>query len=488
MKLTLEQDFKARKTFYANRASAIFPIHFVGLTNDLIISFLNYWTIKNELPADSIIVNLRIYDQDGSLHCRELIDEIEDNNVLSIRDHILEEHFYGMVEIEVVSTSNLAFTFPALNAIYKSNSLYSCVHSAGRIKGADEHHTSSPTVETNWTCKFEEGIKPFFHYINGNTTCNSEFRVSLYSPTGEEVDHRLIAEDFNSFASKIYFIDDIFGSRSFDKDMYVGVWCLNNSVFRRMIVGNFHQNLNHLEVTHSFPLQELEDYAPKVDDEDTPVSFLACYTEEQLELKTRVFATNCRSDFTFGVRAQDYGDMQLKPVDSQRPLNNGYGIISVPSKTQFLLLELYGRVPSRFNTNFLYTVKGVDSVFSTDIATGAKSSVYPPKVSHWGSGVVGEGYDFILMLRNNKHTRNSLIAKGKLQIYGLALDESFNIEIEPESSTAITLSALSQTAAKLVAGEVKIFTWFVKLDQACSESFWISYRKSDGCILGEHGF
>ena len=55
-KNTLAQDFEARKDAYTNRASALFPIFFKSFENDLIISFMNYWSIKNKIPKEDIII------------------------------------------------------------------------------------------------------------------------------------------------------------------------------------------------------------------------------------------------------------------------------------------------------------------------------------------------------------------------------------------------------------------------------------------------
>ena len=60
MKNTLEKDFKLRKSFFSNRASAIFPIYFLSHENDLILSWLNYWKIKNNIPSNTITINLRL--------------------------------------------------------------------------------------------------------------------------------------------------------------------------------------------------------------------------------------------------------------------------------------------------------------------------------------------------------------------------------------------------------------------------------------------
>ena len=147
-----------------------------------------------------------------------------------------------------------------------------------------------------------------------------------------------------------------------------------------------------------------------------------------------------------------------------------------------------GKVPSRLNTNFLYTVRNVQSVFSTDIATGAKSNVYPPKYSHWGSGVFGNGYDFVLMIRNINHTLDAVSTKGSLFFFGLDETIEHEIEVSGQAASSIVLSNLLNNKTLLNNTKEKIFTWFLRLDQPHSETFWVSFRKTDGCIVGDHGF
>ena len=74
-KKTLADDFKSRDTFFTNRASAIFPIFFLNFDNDLILVWLNYWTIKNGINQADISINLRIYDAYGLFITRAEIKE-----------------------------------------------------------------------------------------------------------------------------------------------------------------------------------------------------------------------------------------------------------------------------------------------------------------------------------------------------------------------------------------------------------------------------
>lgn len=488
MKKTLAEDFKKRHSFFTNRASAIWPIYFFSQENDLILSWLNYWTIKNSIYSENISINLRLYDASGGLLSRHEVPLHAANNTVSVRQFVKDDIFHGMVEIEVISTSNLKFTFPAISGIFKSGSLYSSVHSAGRIKGSDENNSRYATEETNWSCKFGVGITPFFHYINGNRDEETCISVKLYNVDGKLVNIFEIKERFSAFASKIYLIDELFQGLNSQDGMFVGVVCNNDSVFRRMVVGNYHRNFNHLEVTHSFPRQEIIDYCPN--NNDGYEAFLAIYNNQSLLLTCRVFPTNCSNEFEVAEASQMYGDQQLSEVTTTSLLSNGFGNVDLANDVCLKVLYLSGeRVPSRLNTNFIYSVKGIKSNFSTDIATGAKSSVYPPKYSHWGSGIFGNGYDFTIMLRNLKHDLNGSPTKGNLMIYGLDKCYDFEVKVDAQSATSLVLSDLlvDQDLSNYKT-QVSIFSWFLKLDQPNSETFWVSFRKEDGCILGEHGF
>ena len=123
-------------------------------------------------------------------------------------------------------------------------------------------------------------------------------------------------------------------------------------------------------------------------------------------------------------------------------------------------------VPSRLNCNFVYKVRGTSSKFSTDIATGAKSTVVPPKYSHWGSGIYGDGYDFSLMVSNLSHNQDNHVAAGSLSIFGLGEVLNCDITFRSNSSMSVVLSDLLNDEQKREFDvNASIFTWFLKLDQ-----------------------
>jgi len=488
VKNSLQRDFALREDFFSNRSSAIFPIYFRSKKNDLILSWLNYWTIKNNIDENSISINVRIYTNDGILVTRKRLILEHTTNSLSVRSLLLEEQFEGMVEIEIISTENIRYSFPAIMGFYKTGSLYSCVHSAGRYKGSDENQSESRTEETNWNCKFNNDVTPFFHYVNGSADTELRLKIYLKTEKGMTISTAFIHDKMRAFGSKIYFIDEIIKNTKFDDSMFIGVECNNNSVFRRMVVGNYHKSLQHMEVTHSFQKQELRDYCPKND--FGAESLLSLYSDSNLSLTARIFPTNCDGQFLVKESSQIYNSTTLGEPKDTSLISNGYGLIELERGVQLKVLWLYGEtVPSRLNCSFSYKVKNCDSRFSTDIATGAKSSVYPPKYSHWGSGVYGNGYDFVLLVRNLNHNLDALDAKGTLSVFGLAFDFQTELELRGNSSISVLLSGLlpKDRSGVFLEREV-IFTWFLKLDKPTSETFWISFRRRDGCVLGDHGF
>lgn len=154
-----------------------------------------------------------------------------------------------------------------------------------------------------------------------------------------------------------------------------------------------------------------------------------------------------------------------------------------------LCLRMSGaRVPSRFNTSFRYTTRSSASCFSTDIASGAKSCVYPPKFRHWGHAYLGEGFETVIMIRNNSHQPSQTReGQGKLSLYCNGVQQEHEVAVAAESSISLKVSTLMQEVPGEY-GKMAFISWLLELDNATCETFWVAYRSSDGAIFGEHGF
>jgi len=489
----LKNAFKSRESAYCNRASAVFPA-IVGKIKDTHIVFLNYWTLKNEIRHENLTINLRIYDKFGKRCGIATFQNIGLHNQFSIKSilaktgKIEDDDFQGMVEIEVISSENLKFSFPAVIAIFSSGDRFSAVHSAGRIKNSDEIQSVSYTEETNWTCKFSKNTTPFFHIFNGpNGSNQSEIVVKLRDDQGNIVQSKTLpVEHREPFASKIYFADDLFNFDNITFGMFLSVLVQHNTVFPRLVVGNYHKNIDYYEVTHSFSAIEQQDYCPSDPSIDFE-SMLCAYSSPELDLSFTVFPTNCEGNFLvepfFPKRKMQDKSENSFLIDKRQLVHRKLGT------DDFAVFRFRGtQVPSRFNASFQFSVKGLVSSFSTDIASGAKSSVYPPKLRHWGHGYSEAGYETVILIRNNSHTpKNTKATSGTLKVYS---NESYwerNIEVAAETATSIKLSDFIKFEESQNSNP-QFLSWIIDLDQPTCETFWVSYRQLDGAIFGEHGF
>ncbi len=496
----LEKAFEARKKSFTNRASCVFPIYLKANT-DLHIVFLNYWSLKSNILSNNITINFRIYTNDGHLIKLESIKTLHDHNQYSIKKILCPENdtsvfeFNGSIHIEIVSIDNLKFPFPGIVGIYQANDLYSVVHAAGRVKNTDELQKVSYTQETNWTCKFGENITPFFHFFNGpSVPIKKNITVTLRSANGEILSEKEIAIDhLPPFASQLYFIEDIFKNTEFKNGYFVSVTVEHNSIYPRLVVGNLFKDLNFLEVTHSFPLIEQPDYCP-VNQNVSFQSMLCGHTSNDLNLTFNVFPTNCEGKMNSEILHQTFSDNHLvKKQQSNQDLTNissASGSYELEDLERFIVIRMKGdTVPSRINGSFIYKVKNTPTLFSTDIASGAKSSVYPPKYRHWGHAYTMDGFDTTILIRNNSHNpEETKLGKGTLTLYSFDLKKDFKFEIEPESAKSIQISTIISTLPTPDIQGPQFLSWMIEMDVPTCETFWVAYRKKDGAIFGEHGF
>ncbi len=495
----LKDAFDARKNYYSNRASCIYPVHLRPGT-DLHIVYLNYWTLKNGISADKLLINFRVYDKAGFLVLRETQSSVASHNQISIRKILSErtmsdlDNFDGMVEVETISTANIRFPFPGIIGIYQAGTLFSTVHAAGRVKNPDEPQRVIYTQESDWTCKFGENVTPFFHYFNGPTVPRKDtISVVLRAANGKPIETKDVSiAHLPAFGSELFLVSDLFDNALLKDGCFVSVSVEHNSIFPRLVVGNYFRDAHYLEVTHSFPIIEKNDYC-RLDEKVSFQSMLCAYTNAELDLKVHVFPTNCEGDFTAKIMHQRHDHPAL--VEKVGFVNYTQEMLSEPITYQledterFLCVQMSGaRVPSRFNGSYIYTVKHLDSAYSTDIADGADSSAYPPKYRHWGYALVDEGFDTAILVRNSTHHPASTRASnGVLKLYGDDFQKFVNVRVEAESAASIKVSEHINLGKQEKGQRPRFISWLLEMEEPTCETFWVGYRETDGAIFGDHG-
>ena len=485
---------------YTNRSSCIFPI-LISEINDVNIVFLNYWRLKNNL--NSVTCNIRIYSQRGDLECVFSKKVIASHNNISIKSILGNlkgvNEFLGVANVEFISEENLGFTFPGITAFYSSKDNYSAVHAAGRLKNPEESKYKGNLIETNWNCKWEKGITPFFSIFNG--ACNGvlgKINIKIKNPDQsifleESIDIKLA----NPFQNKIFFLDELlnYDINSMNSEAYVEVEIPYYDVFPRMICGNFYKAQRFLEVTHSFENQEnnLDYLSPKKNDQSNLIpSINPIANVQDLDLKLIFFPTNCPGRAIGYWRSGAYNkslDIHDESFDwicggKDSKLKS----ITINNADLVKALDIVeGKIPTRINTNYIYRVHNSDVSYSTDIAAGHVTQLFPPKKRSWGHGIIGAGYNSILLMTSFSHDASTRYeSKGKLTIY---TDEeefvSFH-NIPKEGGLKIVLNEIIKD--KIDISKPKIVSWFYDQEQRTKlMTYWLSYT-SNGKITGDHAF
>lgn len=120
------------------RSSAIFPVMHTELYSSKII-FMGYWLLKRSIREVGLLYTLR--NASGTLLSRKyvLINSakawsIQMSEFTDLLNEVGEdENFTGSLELEVFSTQDLVFPYPAFVLVYFNDTSSSVVHTVGRV-------------------------------------------------------------------------------------------------------------------------------------------------------------------------------------------------------------------------------------------------------------------------------------------------------------------------------------------------------------------
>ena len=77
-------------------------------------------------------------------------------------------------------------------------------------------------------------------------------------------------------------------------------------------------------------------------------------------------------------------------------------------------------MPSRINASFIYRVKNKSGPdYTTNIANGAISHVFPPRHRQWGHGYMGNNFETNIHIRNTSHNPRRTLKMEMEQLYDL---------------------------------------------------------------------
>lgn len=156
------------------RSSAIFPVvkNNSYTTN---ILFLGYWLLKRKIQEVNLLITLR--DNEGTVLSRNSWIINSPRTYTIELDYLLENvynkkksEFLGSLEVEIFSTRDMVFPYPALVLNYYNNEFNTCVHTLGRIyndfEDLDENEKFR-VPETGFDIHENYDVDSFLAFVNG---------------------------------------------------------------------------------------------------------------------------------------------------------------------------------------------------------------------------------------------------------------------------------------------------------------------------------
>lgn len=242
------------------RSSAIFPV----LLNDEIdcrILFLGYWFIKRNIPEVTLIITLRA--EGGAIIKREMrvIQEVRAYEI-SVRSllynlNTASSEFLGSIELEVFSTRDMVFPYPAFVLNFLSSTSSTFVHTTGRVYNDLEdliENEESHVAESGFDILPKEEFEPYFAFVNGGVKfSNPIILVDLINMENEVKRIQIQLGELQAYQTKwIKFLDhdDI----AFFKGAK-GTAKIHHKLtgfFPRFIAGNIRKNGYQISLTHTY--------------------------------------------------------------------------------------------------------------------------------------------------------------------------------------------------------------------------------------------
>ena len=241
------------------RSSAIFPVIHNHIFATRVL-FMGYWLRKRNIPEVTILVSLR--DEFGKVLIRKtLIIEKVKAYQIPIPDLLSEiqnhaDDFIGSIELEVFSTRDMVFPYPAFVVNFFSEYGYTSVHTTGRIYNDVEDMSGNEKYkvpESGFDIYSGEENSPFFCFVNGP-----------FNNSGKSMQFEIIDESQNVFRGQIkvdtllpyqscfiYLKDHIDIDEIFRKKGTIRIWLDYEGFFTRIVAGNFKKN-KAVSITHSF--------------------------------------------------------------------------------------------------------------------------------------------------------------------------------------------------------------------------------------------
>lgn len=243
------------------RSSATFPVVVKGQTVDTIITFMGYWFMKRTIKEVTVISTLRAEDGRTLKIDSALLDTVKSYSH-SMRAWLDEldagPDFIGSIELEIFSSRDMVFPYPAITLAYKAPAGQAFVHTCGRIYNdyADMTANSDTRVaEAGFDIVPTPGFSPFLAFVNGQIPLVGEvLELEFFNTRGDTQKTDMPLPDVAPYGTAFVNLFDCGIDPAFfgGERGTVKVQHRLDGFFPRFVVGNIYGDHEALSLTHSY--------------------------------------------------------------------------------------------------------------------------------------------------------------------------------------------------------------------------------------------
>ena len=323
-------DLKRKPVF---RSSAIFPV----LHNDHYstkVIFMGYWLLKRHIREIGMLYTLRT--QVGEIIGRKYLC-VDSAKAFSI--HLDEfkvqigHDFTGSLELEIFSTQDLIFPYPAFVLVYFSDTFSTVVHTVGRVyNDIEDLHQNEiyQARESGFDIYGTKTLSPFVGFTNG-PIANPQPTLSydVLNRQGEIFRGTFILPPLAAFETRFLQLKDHLPLHSWLGDLAGTIKLGHNfeGFFPRFTVGNFDTNTHTISITHSYydssPFADAHSYWNRLDSafHDASVTIPLYITDGQYT-RLVVYPTFSPSNFQLSFDFYDSGGSLLASLPNYQQVRS----------------------------------------------------------------------------------------------------------------------------------------------------------------------
>ncbi len=249
------------------RSSAIFT-YCINKNINTKILFLGYWLIKRNIHEISILITIRnekgeiIKRYNKEIECIKSYEINIKNEILSVNTH---KNFFGSIELEVFSSKDMVFPYPAFVVSYIGSEFSSVVHTCGRIYNDIQdlkENNQFQVAESGFDILPNKNFLPFFSFTNGPTKILSQkINIKLINSLGKSFSKKIFIKKLEPYETKFIFFLKINEKKFFlNEKGIVKIQHNFKSFFPRFLCGNMQNDKSNSTLTHTYyDLKESKD-------------------------------------------------------------------------------------------------------------------------------------------------------------------------------------------------------------------------------------